>query len=206
MTLTDITSLKNGNKKIIMIRIIRSDGSLFAVLTALILLSEQNNGRIIAFSLCALILILSLIDLIITKHRIKNDSYLKIGRTQKWIRRRIEPFIVGLLLIVFGLFESYQDKELTLIILGFFVIIYSVLIFDNFFFIIKKNTLLFAVSGVTYEWKCAKINIVEFKGKHVNFKKKKTLFNYDLSEFSDLQFAAIKDKIVDKMKEKVIVK
>jgi hypothetical protein len=193
-----------------MIRIIRSDGSLLALLTSFVLLSQQQYGRIITFSLCGLFIILAFIDLIKTKHNLKNDSYLRIGRTHNWIRRRIELFIAGLLLIGAGLFEFYQDKVFiqipSMIIIGIFVLIYSLLIFDNFFFIIKNNSLLFVVSGVTYEWKYSKIIEVEFKDKHIYFKKKKTTFDYDLSEFSDLQFAEIKDKIKDKMNNKVIEK
>jgi len=191
-----------------MTRILRSDYSALTIATAYLVFPKTQTSIIIILLICIFIVTFSAVELWITKSRINDNSYVRVGTDEQPARSRREMLILGFLLIGYGIFDFYFLHNLLNIqimcIAGIFVLVYTSLRFDNFMFLIKKDSILFVVSSMCYEWKNAKIEEVEIKGRYIYFKKKKIVLKYDLIEFSDQQYAEIISYIKSRLKEKVI--
>jgi hypothetical protein len=191
-----------------MTRILRSDYSALTIATAYLFFPRTQTSIIIILLICIFIVTFSAVELWITKSRINDNSYVRVGTDEQPTRSRREMLILGFLLIGYGIFDFYFLHNLLniqiMFIAGIFVLVYTSLRFDNFMFLIKKDSVLFVVSRMCYEWKNSKIEEVEIKGRYIYFKKKKTVLKYDLIEFSDQQYAEIVSYIKSRLKEKVI--
>jgi hypothetical protein len=191
-----------------MTRILRSDYSALTIVTAYLLFPKSQTSIIVILSICIFIVIFSAVELWITTSRIKCNLYVRVGKDQQPTRSKREMFILGIILISYGVVDFYFIHDLwnikVMFITGIFVIVYSLLRFDNFMFLIKQDSISFVVSRMCYEWKNSKIEKVEIKGRYFYFKTKKTVLKYDLIEFSDQQYIEIATYIKSKLKEKVV--
>jgi len=192
---------------IIMTRILRSDYSALTIATAYLISPRTVTSLIIILSISILIVLFSAVELWITKSRINNNSYVRVGTDEQPTRSRRVMIILGFLLIGYGIFDYYFYHDLLntqlMFIAGIFVIVYSLLRFDNYMFLVKQDSISFVVSRMCYEWKNSKIRKVEIKGRYIYFRTKKTVLKYDLIEFSDQQYNEITSCIKLRLKEKV---
>jgi hypothetical protein len=190
-----------------MTRILRSDYSALTIATAYVISPRSVTSLIIILIISIFIVLISAVELWITKSRINDNTYVRVGTDVQPTRSRRVMIVLGVLLVGYGTFDYYFIHDLLntqlMFIAGIFVIVYSLVRFDNYMFLVKQDSISFVVSRMCYEWKNSKIGKVEIKGRYIYFRTKKTVLKYDLIEFSDQQYYEITSCIKLRLKEKV---
>lgn len=147
------------------------------------------------------------VDFYITKLKIKNGSFLRIGKKKSKIWHSVMLLVIGILWVLFPTFfpdsSTQQWKGIdSIIFLGIVYVLASVFRIVNYTILIKERNIAFCEFMNQSEWSISKIDQVLIKNNNVSFYK-----NDRKKEFiiDDNELPKLKQFLIEKFKEKLII-
>ena len=155
-----------------------------------------------------LFLFILLIDFILTRKKIKNGEYMKIGANRKnSLRNTILISVFGIIWIILGIFRANSSINFLGIDIncysGFIFVVYGFLKIENYVILIRNNEISFIDDIESISWRISKIEKVIIKNMTIAFTKKGTTEEYVAN--NPVELVNITSFLKNKFKDKLII-
>lgn len=146
------------------------------------------------------------VDFYITRFKIKNGTFLRIGKKKRKIWNSVMFLVIGIIWILLGIFTTHSylhwkgiDSK---IFLGILFISASILRIENYTILIKGRNIAFNEFMEQSEWSISKIDKVVMNNNNVSFFK-----NEHKKEFiiDDYEMSKLKQFLIEKFNDRLII-